>query len=48
MTEEITNAIKDLAVGGSNGMQTFYSSWIFSYQIPIVILGNIGKNTEGK
>lgn len=31
MTEEITNAIKDLAVGGSNGMQTFNSSWIFAY-----------------
>lgn len=31
MTEEITNAIKDLAVGGGNEMQTFYSSWVFTY-----------------
>ena len=29
MTEEITNAIKDLAAGGGKGMKTFYSSWIF-------------------
>lgn len=26
MTEEITNAIKNLAAGVGNGMQTFYSS----------------------
>lgn len=34
ITEEITNAIKDLAVGavgGSNGMQTFNSFLIFAY-----------------
>lgn len=31
VTEEITNAIKDLAVGGGKGMQFFYSSWIFEY-----------------
>lgn len=48
MTEEITNAIKDLASGGGNGMKTFCGSWIFfkldyySY----TVLGNMVKNTE--
>lgn len=46
MTEEITNAIKDLAVGEGNGTQTFYSCGIFAYQIIIVIPGNTVTNTE--
>lgn len=46
MTEEITNAIKDLTVGAGIGMQTFYSSWIFAHYITIVMLRNVVKNIK--
>jgi len=48
MTEEITNAIKDLAAGGGKGVQTFYSSWIFfilDYYC-YTVLGNMVKNMK--
>ena len=46
MTEEITNAIKDLAAGGGKGVKTFYSSRIFftlDYYC-YTVLGNMVKN----
>ena len=48
MTEEITNAIEDLAAGGGKGVQTFYSSWIFfilDYYC-YTVLGNMVKNMK--
>lgn len=48
MTEEITNAIKDLAAGGGKGMRTFYSSWIFFILdcYCYTVLGNMTKNAK--